>query len=103
MLVGVEMGDERMTLGMALALAAYLAAGILLGALQLRWLWLFTRRLAGSGRPLPTIAASLGRLALVGILLTLASRQGALPLLATASGIVVARSLVVRRVLRAAA
>ena len=103
MLVGVEMDDERMTAGMALGAAAYFTAGIMLGALYFRSLWLFTRGLVGNGRPVPAIAASLGRLALVGGLLTLASRQGALPLLATALGIVVVRSAVVRRVLRSAA
>lgn len=92
-----------MTSGMLMGLAAYFAAGIVLGAVHFRSLWLFTRGLLLRRRTAPAIAASLGRLALLAAVLTLASRQGALPLLATASGVVLVRSVIVRRLSRVAA
>ena len=40
----------------------------------------------------------IGRFALLGVLLTLASLEGALPLLVMALGVLIARSVVMRRV-----
>jgi hypothetical protein len=45
-----------------------------------------------------TIALMVGRFALLGGLLTMASLEGALPLLAMALGVLVARFVVMRRV-----
>ena len=49
-----------------------------------------------------TIALMIGRFALLGGLLTLASLEGALPLLVMALGVFVARTVVMRSVRRAA-
>ena len=49
-----------------------------------------------------TIALMIGRFALLGGLLTLASLEGALPLLAMALGVLIARFAVMRRVREAA-
>jgi len=81
-----------------LGLAAHLAAGIALGLLYFHGLWRNARRLARGGRVTTTIALMIGRFALLGGLLTLASLEGALPLLAMALGVFMARSVVVRRV-----
>ena len=49
-----------------------------------------------------TVALMIGRFALLGGLLTLASLEGALPLLVMALGVLIARSAVMRRVREAA-
>ena len=80
---------------------AHLAAGFALGVLYFRGLWWSARRFtgacAGGGRA-TTIALMIGRFALLAGLLTLASLEGALPLLVMALGVLVARSAVMRRV-----
>ena len=84
-------------------LAAHLAAGIGLGLLYFGSLWRGVRRFAAGGRVGPAaIALMLGRFAVLGAVLLLASREGALPLLLLALGVLIARPLVARRV-RAAA
>ncbi len=88
---------------MALSLAAHLAAGIGFGVLYFRGLWWNTRRFTQGGeRVTTTIALMLGRFALLGGALTLASLEGALPLLVMALGILIARSVVIRKVREAA-
>jgi hypothetical protein len=67
-----------------LSSAAHLTAGIVLGFLYFRSLWWNTCRFTGGGR------------------VTLASLEGALPLLMMALGVLIARSVVVRRVREAA-
>ena len=111
MLVRLEMDEERMSLisfaglppwAMLLSLLAHLAAGIALGILYFRGLWRNVRRFAAGGRAAATIALMVGRFALLGGLLTLASLEGALPLLVMALGVLIARSAVMRRVRQAA-
>jgi F1F0 ATPase subunit 2 len=85
-----------------LVLAAHLAAGIGLGILYFRGLWWNARRLAQGGRMATTIAVMIGRFVLLGAVLTLASLEGALPLLVTALGVLLARAGVMRRIRRAA-
>jgi len=82
----------------ALPLAGFLLSGFLVGMLHftlLRWnATLFLRR----GATLATVALTLARLAATGGALFLAVLHGALPLLAAAFGVVLARPLM-RRVL----
>jgi hypothetical protein len=72
-----------------------------LGVLYFRALWWSARRFtgacAGGGRA-TTIALMIGRFALLAGLLTLASLEGALPLLVMTLGVLVARSAVMRMV-----
>jgi F1F0 ATPase subunit 2 len=107
MLVGMEMDAERMTSlsfndlptwAMLLSLAAHFVAGVLLGLFYFRSLWWNARRFTGGGHLATTIAVMVGRFVLLGGLLTLASLEGALPLLVMALGILIARSFVMRRI-----
>ena len=111
MLVRLEMDEERMSFLRSIpcrpgpcssASPAHLAAGIVLGVLYFRSLWWNARRFTGGGRATTTIALMIGRFALLGGLLTLASLEGALPLLVMALGVLIARSVVMRRVREAA-
>ncbi len=83
---------------MPLDLAAHLAAGFLLGLLYFRGLWWNARLFASGGRVTTTIALIFGRFVLLAGLLTLASLEGALPLLVTALGVLIARPMVIRSV-----
>jgi F1F0 ATPase subunit 2 len=83
-------------------LAAHLAAGIALGILYFRSLWWNVRRFADGDSLFTTIALIIGRFVLLGVLLTSVSLEGALPLLMLALGVLVARSVVMRRVREAA-
>ena len=83
-------------------LATHLAAGIALGILYFRSLWWNVRRFTDGGGVLTTVALMIGRFVLLGGLMTLASLEGALPLLMLALGVLVARSVVTRRVREAA-
>jgi F1F0 ATPase subunit 2 len=83
---------------MLLSLATHLAVGLMVGMLYFRALWWNTRRIALGGRVTTVIALSIGRFVLLGGLLFLASREGALPLLILALGVLVARFFVMRRV-----
>jgi F1F0 ATPase subunit 2 len=105
------MGEERMSvlsfddlpaLAMFLSLPAHLAAGIVLGVFYFQSLWWNARLFALGGRAAMTVAVMIGRFALLGGLLTLASLEGALPLLAMAFGVLIARCAVMRRVQKAA-
>jgi F1F0 ATPase subunit 2 len=85
-----------------IGLTAHLAAGIALGILYFRSLWWNVRRFAHGGSLLAIIALMIGRFVLLGALMTLASLEGALPLLMLALGVFVARSTVMRGVREAA-
>jgi F1F0 ATPase subunit 2 len=107
MLVGLEMDGKRMTSlyfnslptwAMSLSLTAHLAAGIMLGVVYFRSLWWNARRVTAGGSVATTIAVMIGRFVLLGMLLTLASLEGALPLLVMALGILIARSAVVSKI-----
>ncbi len=82
---------------MLLSLPAHLAAGIALGVLYFRAVWWNARLFALGARATATIALMIGRFALLAGLLTLASLEGAVPLLVMAFGVLIARSAVMRR------
>ncbi|MDB5362140.1 MAG: hypothetical protein JWO51_3437 [Rhodospirillales bacterium] len=81
----------------ALGLAAHLVAGILLGLLYFGGLWWNARLFAAGGHATTSILLMVGRIALLGGLLTLASLEGAGPLLVMALGVLIARAVVMRR------
>ena len=78
-------------------LAAHLIAGSLLGLVHFRGLWWNARLFTAGGRATTAILLMVGRIALLGGLLTLASLEGAAPLLVTALGVLIARAVIVRR------
>ncbi len=82
---------------MALSLAAHLIAGIGLGILYFSAVWWNARLFALGGRAMTSVALIVGRLVFLGVLLALASLEGALPLLITALGVLIGRPLVIRR------
>jgi F1F0 ATPase subunit 2 len=90
------MDAERMTL------VVYGMPGIAAGTLYFLSVWWNARLFASRGGAGLTMLLLLGRIAVLGCLLTLAARQGAMPLLAMALGVFVARFGVMRG-LRAAA
>ncbi len=85
-----------------LALAAHFAAGLALGAIFFLALWRSARAFVEGGSASAVIALTLGRFALLGGALTLASFEGAPRLLALAAGALTAREAVVRRIKSAA-
>jgi len=107
MLVRLEVDEERMRFPLFdtlsawaefISLAAHLAAGIALGVLYFRSLWWNVCRYIGGAHVVTAIALTIGRFIFVGGLLTLASLEGALPLLMTSLGVLVGRSVVMGRV-----
>ncbi len=82
---------------MAASLAAHLAAGMALGAVYFNAVWWNASLLAHGGRVRIAVGLIVGRLALLGGLLALASLEGALPLLAMALGVLIARPVIMRR------
>ena len=86
----------------ALGLLAHLAAGVALGALYFRGLWWNARLFAASANLPVSIGLVIGRFALLGGVLVLASLEGAMPLLAMALGVLAARWAVVHGVGRPA-
>jgi F1F0 ATPase subunit 2 len=92
---------ERMSID-ELTLALYGIAGIVAGTLYFLCVWWNARLLARRGGAWITILALLGRISVLGCVLTIAARQGAAPLLAMALGFFIARFAVIRG-LRAAA
>jgi F1F0 ATPase subunit 2 len=104
MLVRLEMDEERMNFpvfdslsgwGAFLSLVAHLIAGIMLGVLYFRSLWLSTHRFIGGGRMMAAIALMIGRFGVLLGLLTLTSLEGTLPLLTAALGVLISRPVVV--------
>ena len=83
---------------MLLSLPAHLAAGIVLGVLYFRSLRWTARRFTAGGRATTTLALMIGRFVLLGGLLTLASLEGASPLLVMTLGVLIARFIVMHRV-----
>jgi F1F0 ATPase subunit 2 len=101
------MDEERMSLpsfdslpawAMPLCLAAHLAAGIVLGVFYFRGLWWNVCHFVRGGRATTALALMVGRFVLMGALALSASLEGALPLLALALGILIARSAVMRSI-----
>jgi F1F0 ATPase subunit 2 len=86
------------TWAMVLSLVAHLVAGIMLGIFYFRSLWWNAQQFSSSGRVATTITVMIGRFVLLGVLLASASLEGALPLLVMASGVLIARSFVMRKV-----
>ncbi|WP_131119536.1 ATP synthase subunit I [Lichenihabitans psoromatis] len=85
---------------LALCLAVHAVVGVILGGLHFGGLWWNTRLFAIGGRAWSAIVVLLARISLLGGVLTVISFEGAAPLLATALGVVLARSLVTRRIAR---
>ena len=81
----------------ALLLLANFLGGMGLGWAYFRLVWRSARQFAEAGGLPKLLLASLGRLVLLGSVLMLASRQGALPVLLVAAGLVLARFLALRR------
>jgi F1F0 ATPase subunit 2 len=81
-----------------LGLLVYFGAGIALGAVYFRGLWWNARLFAEGASLAVTIGIGIGRFVLLGSMLTLASFEGAMPLLLVALGVLVARSVVMRSV-----
>jgi F1F0 ATPase subunit 2 len=111
MLVRLEMDEERMSIAsfatlpawaVLLGLSAHLGGGFALGILYFRSLWWIVNRFTGRGSLVATIALMIGRFVLIGGVLTLACLEGALPLLAMALGVLIARFAVVNQVREAA-
>jgi hypothetical protein len=110
-LVRLEMDAERMSIpsfdllpvwAVLLGLAAHLGAGFALGLLYFRSLCWSARRFAGRGNLTAITALMIGRFALMGGVLVLASLEGALPLLTMALGVLAARFAVMNGVRGAA-
>lgn len=87
---------------MAISLILHLAVGFGFGLLYFRGVWWNAQLFAAGGRVTMTIALTLGRFALLGGLLAMASLEGAPPLLAMTLGVLIARPMVMRRVQEAA-
>jgi F1F0 ATPase subunit 2 len=101
------MDEERMSLpsfdslpawAMPLCLAAHLAVGIVLGVPYFRGLWWNVCHFTRGGRATTALALMVGRFVLMGALALFASLEGALPMLALALGVLIARSAVMRRI-----
>lgn len=81
-----------------LVLPAQLVAGFAVGVLNFRILWWNVRSLA-TGRRIATVIALTGaRFVLVAAVLGLSGFEGAMPLLATALGLLLARPVITRQV-----
>ncbi len=107
MLVCLEMDEERMSFlsfddlpvrTLVFSAALHLTAGMIFGIFYFGSLWWNTCQFAKGVRVTTMIALMVGRYALLAGLLTLASLEGALPLLGMALGVLIARSFAVRRV-----
>lgn len=81
-----------------LAAAGGLALGLVAGWLYFRSVWWHARLLSGSRPGAMMLVLLLGRFTILAGLLALASLAGALPLLMTALGVLIARGLVMRRI-----
>ncbi len=92
MLVGLEVDANGMSV-------VYLAAGIIAGIVYFKCLAWTVRLFAEGGGATKAIVLMIGRIAVLGGLLALASQQGALPLLMMALGVFIARFVIIRRVL----
>ena len=111
MLVRLEVDAERMNISWlnslpgwatVLSLLVHFAAGIVLGAVYFHGLWWNARLFAEGASLKVTIGLLIGRFVILGGLLTLASLEGAMPLLVMALGVLVARFAVMHRLRRLA-
>ncbi len=82
----------------ALTLALHLIGGTVIGGLYFGSLWWQAQRFERAGRLRTLLASIVLRFALLAGILTAASFEGALPLLATALGVLLARFAALRRV-----
>jgi F1F0 ATPase subunit 2 len=89
------MDGQRMT---ALGLALHFMGGAAIGGLYFGSLWWASRVFEHAGRVRTLLAGMAARFALLGGILTAVSLEGAMPLLATALGVLLARMVVLRRV-----
>jgi F1F0 ATPase subunit 2 len=95
MLVSMEVDTKRVNM---FVLGAHFAAGIALGALYFGGLWWNTRLFTEGGRLRTMILLMIGRFLLLGAVLTLASLEGAMPLLLMALGIFISRFVITSRI-----
>jgi len=91
MLVGLEVDGQRMTFPM---LSLHLVGGIAAGALYFGSLWWNATLFGGAGRVQTLIVSMAVRFVALGAILMAVSLEGAIPLLATASGVLIARTAV---------
>jgi F1-F0 ATPase (N-ATPase) AtpR subunit len=105
------MDEERMSFlsfdgslfgAMPIIIATHLIGGGVVGMLYFRGLWWNANLLSQGGRTTAAIMLLAWRFAFLGGVLTLASLEGALPLLVTALGVLVGRSAVMRSVRKVA-
>lgn len=83
-------------------MALQFAAGVMVGVIFFRALHRAARALVEGGAASTVLMLTVGRFGLVGVLLFIAAREGAGPLLAASLGVFVGRFLVVRAVERQA-
>lgn len=82
-----------------LVLIGFLAVGLAIGTIYFAAMWWSAQLFAAGEGVAPAVALVAGRFTLmVAVLALVAIRSGALPLLATALGIVISRWVVMRRV-----
>lgn len=96
-LVSIAFAPNLPSLAMVSGLLAYFAGGVGLGLVYFNAIWWNARLFARSGLGVAAIALVIGRFALLGGALTLASLQGAAPLLVMALGVLAVRPIVMRR------
>lgn len=88
-----------MTVALILGLVVCLALGLVMGGLYFAAMWWSAELFATGSRMQLAIALTVGRFALIlAVLALVAIRGGALPLLATAIGVVIARAAAMWRV-----
>ena len=90
--------DRLSIWALAIGPFAHVAVGFALGVLYFCGLWWNARLFAADGRATTFAAFGIGRFAILAAVLTLASLEGALPLLLTGLGVLLARPIVMRRV-----
>jgi hypothetical protein len=78
-------------------LSAHLAAGLALGVVYVLAIWKSARLLGEGGSRISVLFLTAARIALLAGSLTLASLEGATPLLAMALGTLIARAIVLRK------
>jgi F1F0 ATPase subunit 2 len=91
------MDGQRVTVHLGISLACHLLGGMILGALYFSSLWWNTRLFERAGQISLLVGSMAARFLLLGGVLTAASLEGAMPLLATALGLLLARTAVLRR------
>lgn len=107
MLVSLEMDEKHMIIsslgGLSqpmpyLGIGAHLFAGVFLGIFFFRCLWWQTQMLAGDAVAWGIVAMILGRYALLGSALVLASMTGAGMLISLTIGVLAGRQLALRKI-----